>query len=108
MIDTKRFLQKLFPSEGLFKDVSADFFTQAAGSGWFSLCQDIIDHLEDKNPLNGALHSAAEKGHLEICKLIAENVDFKNPSDLRGNTPLHLAATKGHLEVCKFLIESVP
>ena len=35
---------------------------------------------------------AAEKGHFEICKLIIENVDDKNPANSYGFTPLWVAA----------------
>ena len=47
------------------------------------------------------------KGHLEICKLIIENVEDKNPGDKLGWTPLHLAAKNGHLEICKLIIANV-
>ena len=42
------------------------------------------------------LHVAAQKGYLNVCKLIAENVQEKNPEDCFGVTPLQLAAKNGH------------
>ena len=43
---------------------------------------------------NTPLHFAAEKGYLNICKLIMQNVYVydKNPENNFGVTPLHLAA----------------
>ena len=49
-----------------------------------------IDHVENKNPAsNGGwtpLHSAASFGHLDICKLIIDNVDNKLPVNDDGKT----------------------
>ena len=66
----------------------------------------------DKNPRHGGppvletpLLRAASKGHLEVCKLIIQNLHDKNPTTFEG-TPLHLAAQEGHLEVCKFIMEN--
>ena len=42
---------------------------------------------------------------MDICKLIFENIEEKNPSDIIGITPLHLAARYGYLDICRFLIE---
>ena len=51
------------------------------------------------------LHVAADRGQLEICKLVINNVEDKNPPNLKeGATPLHLAATQGHVEICKFIL----
>ena len=44
---------------------------------------------------------------MEICKLIIENVDDKNPADRNGMTPLHRAAEYGHLDICKLIIQNV-
>ena len=54
------------------------------------------------------LHFAAECGFLEICEMIMENMEEKNPKNNSWVTPLHEAATKGHLEVCKLILENVP
>ena len=53
------------------------------------------------------MHKAAANGHLEVCKLLIDNVDDKNPADDYGLTPWHKAAANGHLEVCKLLIDNV-
>ena len=52
-------------------------------------------------------HFAAEFGLLEICEMIMENMDEKNPKDDWGVTPLHRAAENGKLEVCKLIVESL-
>ena len=50
---------------------------------------------------------AARKGFSEICEMIMENMEEKNPKDECGITPLHQAAEYGELEVCKLIIENV-
>ena len=49
--------------------------------------------------IHAPLHSAALKGHFEICKLIVDSVEDKNPALSDGDTPLHFAAEQGHLEL---------
>ena len=64
-----------------------------------------------KNPFNNSdtpLHFAAECGFLEICEMIMENMEDKNPKNNSWVTPLHEAATKGHLKVCKLILDNVP
>merc|ERR1719391_1730579 len=46
--------------------------------------------------------------HLEICQLILDNVEDKNPADNYRITPLHEAARGGHLSVFKLLLEHSP
>ena len=43
---------------------------------------------------------AAEKGYLDICRFILQNVGDKNPQNSLGKTPLNLAAEKNHIDVC--------
>ena len=47
----------------------------------------------DKNPVDNfgvtPFHSAAQNGHLTVCKLIIEKAKDKNPKDMIGETPLH-------------------
>merc|ERR1712038_135966 len=56
------------------------------------------------------LHEAAKNGHLEICKLIMDTIDDKNPAIRTrrkdGWTPLHEAAENGHLEVWRLIIDN--
>ena len=51
-------------------------------------------------------HFAAERGLTNVCKLIIENIDNKNPAALNGCTPLHLAAKGGHLEIVRLIVET--
>ena len=108
----------------------------AAKNGHLNICKIIIDSILDKNTIreehkNPAdkgqlqifdfnneknprdcrgvtpLHLAADNGHLDIYKLIFENVDKKNPTSDDGNAPLHYAAIGGHLNVCKFIMAHI-
>ena len=45
-------------------------------------------------------HIAAELGHFEICQLITENIEVKNPTTMKAWTPLHLATLNGHFDIC--------
>ena len=82
-------------------------FHVAATNNRLSLCEAIIEKLQDKHPRNNLgvtpLHQAAYKGHLKVCQLIMDKVDDKNPKSNSGWTPLHAAAGNGQLDVCKFL-----
>jgi len=51
------------------------------------------------------LHVAAEKGHVEIARLLLEHGADPNARDMYGVTPLHLATYWGHLDVVKLLLE---
>ena len=51
------------------------------------------------------LHWAAGKGQFEICKLIIEIAEEKNPADSSGFTPLYNASSCGYFEICQFLDE---
>ena len=78
----------------------------AAIYGDIDLFKDITKILKTMNPANDrgvtALHFAAKKGNLDICKYIFENVTDKHPQDTSlGYTPLHDAALYGRLEVYK-------
>ena len=53
------------------------------------------------------LDCAAINGHLEICRLIIDAVEDKNPSNGNGKTPLHWAAENGHAEVVKLMLDNV-
>eukprot|EP01100_Stratorugosa_tubuloviscum_P012289 TRINITY_DN5780_c1_g2_i3.p1 TRINITY_DN5780_c1_g2~~TRINITY_DN5780_c1_g2_i3.p1 ORF type:complete len:185 (-),score=46.55 TRINITY_DN5780_c1_g2_i3:81-635(-) len=53
------------------------------------------------------LYSAAESGHIEVCRLL-----IKKGADLNNGiikefsfSPLYIAAKNGHIEVCRLLIE---
>ena len=49
----------------------------------------------------------AEKGKLDICKLIIQHDGKKDAATPSGWTPLHSSAYNGHLEVCKLLIKNM-
>ena len=61
--------------------------------------------MSNKNPgdIDGdtPLHCAALQGHLNVCKLILENVIVKNPSNDKGETPLSIATRRGHKDIFK-------
>ena len=40
---------------------------------------------------------AAKEGRLDVCHLIIQHGQNKNPADDHNNTPLHWAANEGHL-----------
>ena len=70
----------------------------------------LTEFATDPNPTSNArgktpLHYAAEEGHLEVCQLLLERCEDKNPADGDGWTPLHEAADGGHLEVCCLILE---
>ena len=65
-----------------------------ARNGYLLVCQLVndwennqkhTDHGSKRTPL----HLTAGNGNLELCKLIIENVQEKNPKDNKGRTPLH-------------------
>ena len=71
----------------------------------------LSESLEDKNPRDREgwtpLHSAAQNGHVEVCRLILDGLawDRRNPVDRDGYSPLRLAAEQGRLEVLRLLQE---
>ena len=46
-------------------------------------------------------------GYFSICQLILENVIDKNPEDGFGTTPLFLADQHGHTLICDLIKESM-
>jgi ankyrin repeat protein len=52
-----------------------------------------------------ALHNAAYRGHLEVCRLLLDWGAKVNHVDKWKETPLHDAAWMGHLSVVKLLVE---
>ena len=53
--------------------------------------------------VNTALHYAADKGHLGICKMLLASGARASLTNSNGNTPLDYAQSKGHHEVCELL-----
>ena len=49
---------------------------------------------------------AAIEGNLEMCKMIIEKADNKNPTlKYGGLTPLHIAAGEGHVAICVLILD---
>ena len=48
-----------------------------------------------------SLHWAAENGHKQICKMIMDEINDKNPSGQFGKTPLHRAVQNGDEPLCQ-------
>ena len=64
----------------------------------------IMAKVADKNPATDGsipLHFAAGMGCFEMCKLILENVNDKNPVDNNGKTPKDIANEYNELEIVK-------
>ena len=55
------------------------------------ICQLILEHAQNKNP----------RSHYGY------HVEQKHPIDVWGNTPLHCAAIFGHLDICSLIIDQV-
>ena len=53
------------------------------------------------------IHYAAEYGHLEVCQLIIQTVDEKNPKNNEGRTPLHYAARWGKASICELIMKNI-
>ena len=112
----------------------------AAYNGHFGFCKFIIEGTGSKNPgtiksitllgnpplkryfplfyyvRDGStpLHFAAYNGHLEVCKLIMDNITDKNPANTvternmdEGETPFHFAAKAGQLAVCQLFLDNL-
>ena len=66
-----------------------------------------MENNSDKNPENAdgitPLHLAAEKGNLELCKLIVQNVTDKSPLNHNQETPKDLAYQNGHMHLYEIL-----
>ena len=46
---------------------------------------------------------AAKYGYYDMCQLIIDKIEDKNPVDDEGWTPLHYAAERGHMDICKMI-----
>ena len=95
----------------------------AAEAGHFSVSQLIIENHKAENPnrdifelksedfppyFQHPLWAAMYEKHLDICKLIIENLIDKNPQySEKGETALHEFARIGHLEICELIIKNI-
>ena len=68
--------------------------------------EDNVSESHPRNLSNGygetILHIAAKNGYLDVCKLIAENIEDKNPQDYRGRTPLQMAEDNDQSSVVEY------
>ena len=46
-------------------------------------------------------------GHRDVCQLLLDHVEVKDPADQLGYTPLHLAACYGRVDICCLLLDHV-
>ena len=49
------------------------------------------------------LHCSAQNGHFDVCHLIIENFQEKNPKDYSGRTPLDLARNNNHIDLVNLI-----
>ena len=72
---------------------------------------DILLKKSSKNPEEAdgdtPLHSAAENGHVELCRLIMDEIEDIFPKTEDKITPLHLATRGGHTAVKDLILEYV-
>ena len=52
-------------------------------------------------------HSAAENGHVELCRLIMDEIEDIFPKTKDKTTPLHLATRGGHIAVKDLILKYV-
>ena len=54
-----------------------------------------------------SLMEAVKDNRMDICQLIVEHAEDKNPKGRNGNTPLHVAAINGHLDIFQLIVDQV-
>ena len=69
--------------------------------------EDLIKKICLRKKSGTRLEGAPNFRHLDVCELIMEKIENKNPADDIGWTPLHLAAFNGHLDLTKLIIEKI-
>ena len=92
------------PRHMMFRREKDDYFEKAAM--FFS--KESMEQLDNSGV--SAVHQAAQRGHLEMLKVMIEkgvdvNVTQDAPAEA-GNTPLHCACMYGHGDIVKLLEES--
>ena len=87
------------PDENLLANLSI-------GKLFLSYEEGYVSESHPMNPSNGfgetALHFAAKNGYFNVCKLIAENIEEKNPQDHFGKTPLQMAEDNDQSFIVKY------
>ena len=82
----------------------------AAGYGYEKGVEILLSASADVNIQNlygAALHYAAERGHLAVCKMLLESGAQVSQTSEYGRTPLALALCNGHHNVCELLRSSI-
>ena len=72
-----------------------------------STIEDLMEKICLRKKSGIRLEGAPNFRHLDVCELIMEKIENKNPADDIGWTPLHLAAFNGHLDLTKLIIEKI-
>ncbi|KAL6066503.1 Telomerase protein component 1 [Balamuthia mandrillaris] len=83
----------------------------ATRKGFASAVYCLLEHGADANRYeqrdgNSAIHIAAEGGHLEIVRMLANKTTNLNKANSFGQAPLHMAANAGHQVVLSILLEA--
>ena len=68
------------------------------------VCRFILEN-GGTGDLDALLRDAARFGNFDICILIMERLEDKNPRHINGKTPFHVAAMFGRLEICKAFLK---
>ena len=76
----------------------------AAFSGHLEVFRFILEN-GGTGDLDVILQAVAEYGFLNICILIMERLEDKNPRNSNGQTPFHFAAMFGRLKICKVFVK---
>ena len=77
-----------------------------AEEGQWEVANRLVEYVTDSTDGWTILHSAAQRGHMEMVKFLVKEASTDVESkDLDGLTPLSHAALNGHLETVKFLVE---
>ena len=71
-----------------------------------------MDYLHNKNLADNdgstPCHIAASEGNLELCRIIINNVNDKNPADNEGHKSLHQAVyNTSQLQICQLIIKNI-
>ena len=77
---------------------------------------ELFNRIKEKTGLNEdskedggttPFHVATCNNHLNLCKVIIENIEDKNPGCNDGLTPLHQAAIIGNLKLCELIMKKI-
>lgn len=50
-------------------------------------------------------HSAAERGHIDVCRWLVETGFPPETTDTFGRSALHVAAERGQIDICRYLVD---